>query len=81
MKKLPKSRREFLTKIFSTEDKSNQDLTPTTPDDSGQNDKIKMLTSEGKIVEVDSQVANKSQTTSRTSNKELLKWMIGGKKK
>lgn len=81
MKKLPKSRREFLTKIFSKETKSNQDLSPTTPDDSGQNDKIKMLTSDGKIVEVDSQVANKSQTTSRTSNKELLKWMIGGKKK
>ena len=80
MKKLPKSRREFLTKIFSKETKSNQDLSPTTPDDSGQNDKIKMLTSDGKIVEVDSQVANKSQTTSRTSNKELLKWMIGGKK-
>ena len=81
MKKLPKSRREFLTKIFSKETKSNQDLSPTTPDDSGQNDKIKMLTSDGKIVEVDSQVANKSQTTPRTSNKELLKWMIGGKKK
>ena len=80
MKNQSKSRRDFLLKIFSQNSKSIDD-SASKLSDGEQNDKIKMLTSDGKLVEVDSRIVKKSQPSSKTNNKELLKWMTSGKQK
>lgn len=38
-------------------------------------EKIKMLTPDGKLVEIDKSLIEKEITTSRVSNKEMLEWM------
>ena len=80
MENKPKSRRDFLLKIFSKNPKSISD-SATKLTDGVQNDKIKMLTPEGKLVEVNSQFLKESQPSSKINNKELLNWMISGKQK
>jgi hypothetical protein len=74
MNNLVKSRREFLLKIFSNKTKSISGLASSTPDVE-QTDKIKMLTPDGKLVEVDSQILKNCKKTSKVKNAEILKWV------
>ena len=82
MKNNPKSRREFLFNLFSNKIKSIPDLAASfLPEDEKQNDKIKMLTPDGKLVEVDSQVIQNSKQKTKAGNAEILKWMEDEKNK
>jgi len=76
MKKSSKSRRDFLLKIFN----NDSGLDSNNPDGT-QNEKVKMLTPDGKLVEVDSRHLKNRQSASKTSNAEILKWMEEGKEK
>ena len=80
MKNNPKSRREFLLKFLSKPSDPFSDAASTT---SGieQNGKIKMLTPDGKLVEVDLELVKNSPQKNKVSNAEILKWMEDGKKK
>ena len=75
------SRRNFLLKGFSDREKLISDIASLLREETDQTDKIKMLTPDGKLVEVDSSVLKNRQSTSKTSNAEILKWMESGKKK
>ncbi|OFY84943.1 MAG: hypothetical protein A3F72_18345 [Bacteroidetes bacterium RIFCSPLOWO2_12_FULL_35_15] len=72
---MKKKRRDFLTIILaagaslgllSSFKKSSKNKNP---------EKIKMLTADGKLVEIDKSMIEKEITTSRASNKEVLEWM------
>lgn len=41
----------------------------------GSGDKVKMLTADGKLVEVDRTVFEKAQSGKKATNKEILHWM------
>ncbi len=45
------------------------------------NEKIKMLTAEGKLVEIDKSVLDKKGGAKRASNKEVFNWMSQKHKK
>jgi len=62
-----KSRRDFLQLNFS---KSNGDQSNVIP-----SQKVKMLTSDGKIVEIDRELLNKVSKNNRATNKEIFDWM------
>ena len=79
MKNNPKSRRQFLLKCFFEKSELVSELAALT-DDEG-NDKIRLLTSDGKLVEVSSKTVQDRKATSKTGNKEILKWMQEGKDK
>ena len=82
MKNNSKSRREFLFKLFSNNIKSISDLSASfLPEDEEQSEKIKMLTPDGKLVEVDSQVIQNSKQKTKVRNEDILKWMEEGKNK
>jgi hypothetical protein len=82
MKNNPKSRREFLFNLFSNKIKSIPDLAAAIqPEEEQQSEKIKMLTPDGKLVEVDSQVIKNSKQKTKAGNAEILKWMEDGKDK
>ena len=74
------SRRKFLLKGFSEREKLISDIASLMRDEVDQNDKIKMLTPDGKLVEVDSKVLKNNKPASKTTNAEILKWMESGKK-
>jgi hypothetical protein len=80
MKNKPKSRREFLLNLLSNKVKSNSGLASNVSEGEGQKQKIKMLTPDGKLVEVDSQVVLNSQK-SKAANADILKWMEDGREK
>ena len=44
-------------------------------------DKVKMLTADGKLVEIDRAVLNKASTGEKSTNKEILHWMDNPSKK
>ncbi len=77
----PESRRKFLLKGFSDKDQLISDIASLLREEGEQNDKIKMLTPDGKLVEVDRRAIKNNPSSSKTSNKEILKWMEEGKKK
>ena len=80
MKNNSKSRREFLLDFFSNKVKSFPDLAASIiPEEEKQSEKIKMLTPDGKLVEVDSQVIQNSKQKTKAGNAEILKWMEDGK--
>lgn len=82
MKNNFKSRREFLFDFFSNNIKSIPDLADSfIPEEEKQTEKIKMLTPDGKLVEVDSQVIKNSKNKTKAGNVEILKWMEDGKNK
>ncbi len=58
-----KSRRWFLSLFKLAED------------DSPKNDKVKMLTADGKLVEVDKAVLDAASKKIRSTNKEIYAWM------
>jgi len=43
--------------------------------DAGSGEKIKMLTADGKLVEVDKSVYEKAVSGQKATNKEILNWM------
>lgn len=78
MKKKSESRREFLLKGFSNKGKLISDIASLIrEDDVEPDDKVKMLTADGKLVEVDRRFLKNNLSTSKTSNAEILKWMKG----
>lgn len=56
------SRRKFLSLFSITENKSTTE-------------KVKLLTADGKLMEVDKSVLEKVATKRKASNKEILNWM------
>lgn len=78
--KLSESRRKFLLKGFTNRSQLISNIASLMRDENEQNDKIKMLSPDGKLVEVDSSVLKNRRSTSKTSNAEILKWMQSGKK-
>ena len=58
-----KSRRQFLSKLFSAnKNESNPDM-------------VKMLTADGKLVEVKRSIIEAASTKHKVTNKEILDWM------
>lgn len=57
-----KSRRDFFSSLFSSNEKS-------------KNEKVKMLTPDGKLVEVDKDVLDKITGRKKASNEDILNWM------
>ena len=74
------SRRKFLLKGFSDKNRLIADIASLVRGDEEQNEKIKLLTADGKLVEVDRKVIKKSQPAVKTSNAEILEWMEKGRK-
>lgn len=62
-----KSRRKFLSLFF--------------PPAAEKTAKVKMLTPDGKLVEIDKEVLEKSRTNQKASNEEILNWMKNPSKK
>ncbi len=62
-----KSRRKFLSLFF-----------PPAAEKSG---KVKMLTADGKLVEIDKDVLEKASKKQKASNEEILHWMKNPSKK
>ena len=58
-----KSRREFLSHIFPIAAKTNNP------------EMVKMLTADGKLVEVKKSIVDAATTRQKVSNKEILDWM------
>lgn len=57
-----KSRRDFFSSLFSANEKSNPE-------------KVKMLTPDGKLVEVDKDVLDKITGKKKASNEDIYHWM------
>jgi hypothetical protein len=69
------NRRAFLKKILSAPTVVGLQFTAgATPKATGK-EKIKMLTSDGKVVEVDKSVIEKKAGLKRASDKEIFDWM------
>ena len=64
-----KSRRWFLSFFLSGNDETSS------PKDEGNTEKVKMLTAEGKLVEVDKNILEGAIKNQKASNKEILTWM------
>jgi hypothetical protein len=80
-KKTGESRRDFLIKRFTNKVNLLTDLANTMKDESeNQNEKIKMLTPDGKLVEVDKALIENSSSASKASNEQILNWMKPNKK-
>ncbi|MDP4262502.1 MAG: hypothetical protein Q8941_08220 [Bacteroidota bacterium] len=62
------SRRSFFSLLF-------------TGKDPGKTEKVKMLTADGKLVEVDKAVLDQARKNKKTTNKEILHWMKNPSKK
>ena len=60
-----KSRRSFFSLLLSGKDETS----------STKGGKVKMLTAEGKLVEVDKDVLDKAIKNQKATNKEILGWM------
>ena len=73
--KNPKSRREFLFNSFSSDTKLNSKLGSSSPDDDAKKEKIKLLSPDGKLVEVSSQILDQCKRTSKARNKDIFKWI------
>jgi hypothetical protein len=58
-----KTRRDFLSLFLSPKEKSNN------------SEKVKMLTAEGTIVEIDKAMLDKIATKQKATNKEVYDWM------
>ena len=80
-KKSSESRRKFLLKGFSNRDQLFSDIAAIMREEGQQGDKIKMLTSDGKLVEVERRVLEDLPSSAKTSNAEILEWMKGEQKK
>lgn len=57
-----KSRRDFFSSLFSSAEKTKPE-------------KVKMLTPDGKLVEVDKDVLDKITGKQKASNEDILNWM------
>lgn len=57
-----KSRRDFFSSLFSANEKN-------------KSEKVKMLTPDGKLVEVDKDVLDKITGSKKASNEDIYKWM------
>ncbi|MBK8504932.1 MAG: hypothetical protein IPL46_23570 [Saprospiraceae bacterium] len=68
-----KSRRHFLSRFFS----KKEDATRSSIGDSSitETKKTKMLTPDGKLVEVSGHVIDSNKRNKKTNNAEILKWM------
>ncbi len=64
-----KSRRDFLS-LFMQSDKNIPD-----------NNKVKMLTAEGKLVEIDKTILDKATKNQKSTNKDIYNWMKNPSKK
>jgi hypothetical protein len=64
-----KSRRWFLSLFLS----GNEDASSAKPP--GDGEKVKMLTAEGKLVEVDKRILDAATKKQKASNKQILTWM------
>ncbi|MEI9912345.1 MAG: hypothetical protein WDO71_23430 [Bacteroidota bacterium] len=64
-----KSRRWFLSLILSG---NNDTSSAKSPDNA---EKVKMLTPDGKLVEVDKNILDKAIKNQKATNKEILNWM------
>jgi hypothetical protein len=62
-----KSRRSFFSLLLSGKDETSSVK--------GNGEKVKMLTAEGKLVEVDKDVLDKAIKNQKATNKEILGWM------
>ncbi|MBT8220564.1 MAG: hypothetical protein KJP00_12110 [Bacteroidia bacterium] len=65
-----KSRRDFLTLGLSNSESSK---TSTEQNDQG-NEKVKMLTPDGQLVEIDKALFEKNRNKKKTTNKDILDW-------
>lgn len=63
-----KSRRSFLSLLFSGKD-------DTTSSDQGKPEMVKMLTADGKLVEVDKKLLDKAAERFKASKKDIFNWM------
>ena len=64
-----KSRRWFLSLFLSGNDDASTAKLP------GDGEKVKMLTAEGKLVEVDKRILDAATKKQKASNKQILTWM------
>lgn len=64
-----KSRRSFLSFLFTGKDEL------AAPQNSDTPEKVKMLTADGKLVEVDKNVLEQALKNRKANNKEILNWM------
>jgi hypothetical protein len=62
-----KSRRSFFSLLLSGKDDGSSTK--------GNGEKVKMLTAEGKLVEVDKDVLDNAIKNQKATNKEILTWM------
>jgi hypothetical protein len=62
-KNTDKSRRDFLSLFLSQKEKNNS------------SEKVKMLTAEGTLVEIDKALLDKIATKQKATNKEIYDWM------
>lgn len=75
MPKQKNNRRDFLKLILSTGTVTGLVTPLQTNSKIESNNKIKMLTADGKLVEVDKSVLEKNADLERASNKEVFEWM------
>jgi len=69
------NRRGFLKKILSAATASGSISSAKAIPKSASEEKIKMLTSDGKLVEVDKSAIEKKTGSKRASDKEVFDWM------
>ncbi len=80
MKKKSESRRNFLLKGISNRKQLITDIASLIYDEDQEVEKIKMLTPDGKLVEVDRRVVESAKAKSKASNSDILNWLKGGDK-
>lgn len=72
---MKKKRRDFITIILAAGASIGLLSSFNKSSKNKNTEKIKMLTTDGKLVEIDKSMIEKEITTSRASNKEVLEWM------
>jgi hypothetical protein len=80
MKDKIKSRRAFLFNIFGDKKANTQVNAQQNSNSTPQFEKTKMLTPDGKLVEVSGPVLKKNKKDRKTSNADILKWITGSEK-
>ena len=69
------NRRNFISSVLAAGAATGLTLPVITKSKSKSGDKIKMLTADGKLVEVDRSVIEKATASKRATDKEVFEWM------
>ncbi len=80
MKNNPKSRRAFLFKGLTDKAELVSEIQTLLHGEEEETEKVKMLTKDGKLVEVDRRIIEKTTSKSKATNEEIRTWIHHGNK-